>query len=106
MTLSKTERIVFLYEKQGRKCPYCSSDLIVNGEIVSNFNIDHILPLSRGGKDSIENMTLACVACNSAKGNMTAEEFSIVATKFREGKITKKDFSDYAKYLVLKAKFE
>lgn len=77
-----------------------------DGQIILNFNIDHIIPTSRGGKDSIENMVLSCQSCNSAKGNMTSEEFASVATLLKEKKIEKKDLSDYIKYIALKSKFE
>lgn len=32
--------------------------------------VDHVTPLSLGGKDTLENMVLACRACNKAKGSM------------------------------------
>ena len=33
-----------------------------------NFQIDHIIPRSRGGDDRLENLQLLCAACNSQKG--------------------------------------
>jgi hypothetical protein len=33
------------------------------------------VPKSRGGSNRVSNLTLACPACNSHKGNQTAEEF-------------------------------
>ena len=38
-----------------------------------NFTIDHIVPLSRGGTDHLENLQLLCGACNSLKGNRPQE---------------------------------
>ena len=38
-----------------------------------NFTIDHIVPLSRGGTDHLENLQLLCGACNSLKGDRPQE---------------------------------
>lgn len=40
----------------------------------NNFTIDHILPLSRGGKNTWGNTVCACPACNQRKGNRTPHE--------------------------------
>jgi 5-methylcytosine-specific restriction endonuclease McrA len=36
--------------------------------------MDHIIPRSRGGLDSWENLTTACIKCNNKKGNRTPDE--------------------------------
>lgn len=36
---------------------------------------EHLTPVSRGGKDSADNVVAACRRCNSAKGDMTEAEF-------------------------------
>lgn len=41
--------------------------------------LDHVKPLARGGADSEANTVAACVACNTAKGVMTAPMFRISA---------------------------
>ncbi len=48
-------------------CQYCNS----SGEALS---IDHVMPRSRGGTDTWENVTTACLNCNVIKGNRTPEE--------------------------------
>ena len=58
----------YLLEKHGRKCFYC-------GKTVSNFEVEHMLPKSRGGSNRIDNLTLSCHSCNQKKGTLTAEEF-------------------------------
>lgn len=105
MPLTKNTRIIYHYEKQNRKCYYCETDLWLGEDVVES-NIDHKMPSSRGGKDTIENTCLSCQPCNTAKANMTEEEFRPVMVLLKENKITKKDLPDYAKYLVLKSKFE
>ena len=46
-------------------CVYCGSE--------DNLCIDHILPIDMGGDDSIENLALACKACNSGKSGRTPD---------------------------------
>ena len=58
----------YLLEKHGRKCFYC-------GKAVSGFEVEHMLPKSRGGSNRIDNLTLSCHDCNEKKGTLTAEEF-------------------------------
>lgn len=36
---------------------------------------DHLEPLSRGGRDTLDNLVPACFLCNSQRGNMTPGEF-------------------------------
>lgn len=43
--------------------------------------IDHIVPRSKGGEDSWENLITACPACNTKKGNRTLAEAEITALK-------------------------
>ncbi|MFD2532650.1 HNH endonuclease [Gracilimonas halophila] len=47
-------------------CQYCGKR--------SDLTIDHIIPKSRGGKDTWENLTTACDKCNVHKGNRTPKE--------------------------------
>ncbi|MBX8464271.1 MULTISPECIES: HNH endonuclease [unclassified Deinococcus] len=47
-------------------CQYCGSS--------EELTLDHVLPRSRGGRHTWENVTTACRACNQRKGNRTPEE--------------------------------
>ena len=38
-----------------------------------NFEVDHYIPLSKGGSDDISNLVPACSRCNAKKGNRDAE---------------------------------
>jgi len=51
-------------------CFYC-------GEIIkhNNCNIEHIIPLSIGGANNINNVVFSCGRCNRTKGNKTDIEF-------------------------------
>jgi 5-methylcytosine-specific restriction endonuclease McrA len=37
--------------------------------------VDHLIPLSRGGPDAIENLVYSCKPCNQTKGNKTPTEY-------------------------------
>ncbi|MEV6036794.1 RNA-guided endonuclease IscB [Nonomuraea sp. NPDC052116] len=67
-TLHGTEVREYLLAKWGRACAYCGGSGVP-------LNIDHVRPRSRGGSDRVSNLTLACVACNLAKGSQPIEDF-------------------------------
>lgn len=55
--------------RDGHRCGYCGK---------SAATIDHILPRSRGGRDSWENLVACCLRCNNLKGNRTPAEMNWV----------------------------
>jgi 5-methylcytosine-specific restriction endonuclease McrA len=66
-----------VYSRSDGFCAYCSTELDYNLlSKPSGPNIDHLIPVSRGGDDSLENLALACRNCNYRKGVRTAEEFA------------------------------
>ncbi|MEZ4700874.1 MAG: HNH endonuclease [Rhodothermales bacterium] len=52
--------------RDGYRCQYCGNR--------ESLTVDHVLPKSRGGKDTWENLVAACTPCNNRKGNRTPEE--------------------------------
>ncbi len=55
--------------RQDARCSYCR-------ELLSGpFHIDHKTPVSRGGRNDLENLQLTCARCNLRKGAMTHDEF-------------------------------
>lgn len=40
----------------------------------SELTLDHVMPRSRGGRSSWENLVACCYACNNSKGDRTPEE--------------------------------
>jgi hypothetical protein len=48
-------------------CAYC-------GTAEGTMEVDHIIPVSRGGTDALSNLVLACASCNAQKGDRTPEE--------------------------------
>jgi 5-methylcytosine-specific restriction endonuclease McrA len=59
-------------------CGYCGirPGARQEGEILTrqSFTVDHILPVSRGGKSTWGNTVCACPVCNHRKGNRTPHE--------------------------------
>lgn len=64
--------ITLVFIKCGWRCTYCNTETpeYLRGKFVDNApELDHIIPLSRGGSHSYENVTLSCRLCNLKKGN-------------------------------------
>jgi 5-methylcytosine-specific restriction endonuclease McrA len=56
-----------ILRRDGYRCIYCG-----RGDVT--LTVDHVVPLSRGGEDTWENLVCACVSCNNKKGDRTPEE--------------------------------
>lgn len=48
------------------ECVYCG---LKDDRINKNLTLDHVVPESKGGENTIENLVLCCHYCNSSKGN-------------------------------------
>lgn len=53
-------------QRAGHLCEYCHAS--EKWQYV-RFTVDHVVPLSLGGTDDFENLTLACFHCNRRKTN-------------------------------------
>lgn len=51
--------------RDGHRCGYCGRQATT---------VDHIMPRSRGGTNTWENLIACCLDCNSAKGNKTLRQ--------------------------------
>lgn len=58
-----------LFERDGWSCRYC-------GETVETdtATLDHMIPVSKGGLNTAENLATCCMMCNSIKAGRTYEE--------------------------------
>jgi hypothetical protein len=91
-----------VYDRQGGRCRYCNCTLapygtylpphedrrdleedtmwqIDNQSRVPHYyypELDHLVPLTRGGSDTMDNLAYACKECNNLKRMCTAEEFA------------------------------
>ncbi len=57
-------------------CQYCNSK--PNSKEIT---LDHVIPKSRGGKNTWENLVVACKKCNQKKGNKTPREANMFPLK-------------------------
>ena len=55
------------FDYYGNRCVYCGSS--------DNLQIEHRIPLSRGGSDWASNLAPACKTCNCSKGTKTETEY-------------------------------
>ncbi len=55
-----------IFKRDGGKCQYCGS--------TKDLTLDHVIPRSKGGRSSWDNLVSACKNCNSKKGDFTPEE--------------------------------
>lgn len=59
-----------IIERDGYYCVYCDEDLR-DAEI----HMDHVIPESKGGPTTYDNLQVTCRKCNLAKGVLTESEF-------------------------------
>lgn len=65
-----------VYAKTNGLCWYCGYEVSDKPEShFSRANIDHVVPVSKGGTDDLTNLVPSCFQCNITKGTQTLEEF-------------------------------
>lgn len=57
-----------VFERDAYTCAYCETP-------TDDPHCDHIIPISRGGSNDLENLTTSCRECNVSKGARTPEEW-------------------------------
>lgn len=62
--------VIRLFIKFGRCCAYCRQPVLGQPEP------DHVVPLSRGGSNSVTNILPACSTCNNSKSDRTPSEWA------------------------------
>lgn len=59
--------------KQKEHCHYCGCKLELFGP--DKFQVDHFIPLSKGGENSMNNIVIACPGCNREKASRMPWEY-------------------------------
>ena len=62
-----------LFNLQKGRCLYCRTRFKFHQEMV----LEHIVPISKGGKDVPDNRVLACMICNSSKSNLSIQDWFV-----------------------------
>ncbi len=55
-----------VFKRDNNRCQYCES--------TKDLTLDHVIPKSKGGKTTWDNLITACKNCNAKKGHLTIEE--------------------------------
>lgn len=71
------ELIAAKWEGGNKNCCLCGKpiDETIQSPDPMSFSIEHLMPISRGGRHDIDNIDFAHRVCNSSKGNRTLEEY-------------------------------
>lgn len=65
-----------VYLRDASRCQYCGRTLPM-----AELNLDHVIPVSRGGATSWENVVSSCISCNTRKRNRLPEEAGLKLLK-------------------------
>ncbi len=57
-----------IFKRDNSTCQYCA-------QVGGRLELDHIIPISKGGSNFDNNLTTACFRCNRQKRDKTVEEF-------------------------------
>jgi 5-methylcytosine-specific restriction endonuclease McrA len=64
---------VNIYARDGYRCQYCGAKCATD-----QLTYDHVVPRSRGGRTSWDNIVSCCYACNRRKANRTPAEAKMI----------------------------
>ena len=99
-----------IFARDENRCQYCGAR-----HATSELSLDHVIPRSRGGRTTWENVVCACTRCNARKGGRLPEEAGlklyrrpakprrspVIHLKLRSGKYQSwKQFLDHAYWSV------
>ena len=68
-----------MYGLQGGCCAGCGDQYAI-----AKLTVDHKVPLSKGGSDRRPNLQLLCPGCNTAKADLSQEEFEAVVRAWKD----------------------
>lgn len=60
-----------VFKRDGYQCVYCGN------RDKRKLTIDHVVPQSKGGKNTWDNLVTACLKCNHSKADLSLKEFGV-----------------------------
>ena len=85
-----TRKNILIRDKM--RCRYCGKE-----GTASSLTLDHVIPRSRGGKFSWQNIVASCLTCNARKSDRTPEEAGM---KILGGEPDRLDMYEYIRCLL------
>jgi 5-methylcytosine-specific restriction endonuclease McrA len=64
-----SEEAIVMGFRAGFKCEYCERDLLRDADTYKTWQKDHLIPQHAAGSHEIDNLVLACTACNYSYKN-------------------------------------
>jgi len=98
MSLSKKLRFE-VFKRDSFKCQYCG-----NNPPIVVLEVDHIIPVSKGGPDDIDNLVTSCFDCN--RGKSDRELTCLPQTTIEKTSQLKDKEEQYAEYKKILAKIK
>jgi len=71
-----TRRNVFM--RDNYRCGYCGEQ-----HVLSELTLDHVIPRSKGGGSTWNNVTTACIGCNQKKGSSSLKELRTLGIRLK-----------------------
>lgn len=65
-----------MWRAQGEQCALCSREWPEH--LITEMSVDHIVPRSKGGSDSEDNLQLTCPTCNASKKDMDNDDAKVL----------------------------
>jgi 5-methylcytosine-specific restriction endonuclease McrA len=73
------DELNYIYDKNEGYCWHCDKKLAFTnyGRVGEKgaWEVDHSIPVARGGTDHLNNLVPACIECNRSKQDLTSREF-------------------------------
>ena len=73
MPTQTKSKFLLLFERDKGRCIYCGMDLKADYDRFMMATEDHLIPISKGGGKSLENLILSCTVCNRLKSHFVPE---------------------------------
>ncbi len=68
-----------IFHKSEGYCHHCGKKLFRNkygnSQARGGWEVDHSIPVSKGGTDHLNNLLPSCIPCNRTKGNLTTRQY-------------------------------